>query len=131
MIAHPEDEHLASAGPREVTIYTRQGCSLCEEAKEAIAPILHEFGAKLRQIDVDQDAVLRERYREVPVVFVGARKAAKYRVNVEQFRRHLRDAIAASTPWPTDTKSGFSTHDDEIRTDSGAGSESQPQTKRD
>ena len=90
---HPEDARLAATGPRDVTLYTRPGCHLCEEAKAAIAPLLREFGAALREVNIDDDAVLRERYGwEVPVIFLGVHKAAKHRVNVEQFRRQLRDA---------------------------------------
>jgi glutaredoxin len=87
---HPEDARLAAAGPREVTLYTRPGCHLCEEAKAAIAPLLREFGASLCEVNIDNDAVLEERYGwDIPVIFIGARKAAKHRVDVEQFRRQL------------------------------------------
>ena len=91
--AHPEDERLSRAGPREVTLYTRPGCHLCEEAKTVILPLLREFGAVLREVNVDDDPVLRERYgADVPVIFLGARKTAKHRVHLEQFRRQLRGA---------------------------------------
>jgi glutaredoxin len=90
---HPEDARLAAAGPREVTLYTRPGCHLCEEAKVAIAPLLREFGAALREINIENDPVLEERYGwDIPVVFLGPRKAAKHRVDVEQFRRQLEQA---------------------------------------
>jgi glutaredoxin len=93
---HPEDLRLAAAGPREVTLYTRPGCHLCDEAKAAIAPLLRDFGAALLEVNIDEDSVLRERYGwDVPVIFLGARKVAKHRVNVEQFRRQLRDAVQA------------------------------------
>ena len=88
---HPEDARLAAAGPREVTLYTRPGCHLCEEAKAAIMPLLREFGGSLREVNIDGDPELRERYGwDVPVIFLGARKVAKHRVNIEQFRRQLR-----------------------------------------
>jgi len=90
---HPEDARLSAAGPREVTLYSRPGCHLCEEAKTAIAPLLREFGASLREVNIEKDAVLEERYGlDIPVIFIGARKAAKHRVDVEQFRRHLRES---------------------------------------
>jgi glutaredoxin len=93
---HPEDVRLAAAGPREVTLYTRPGCHLCEEAKAAIAPLLREYGASFREVNIDEDSVLRERYGwDVPVIFLGARKVAKHRLDVEQFRRQLRDAVQA------------------------------------
>jgi glutaredoxin len=90
---HPEDARLAAAGPREVTLYTRPGCHLCAEAKAAIAPLLRKFGAVLREVNIDKDAVLEERYgSDIPVIFIGARKAAKHRVDVHQFRRQLEQA---------------------------------------
>jgi len=75
-------------------MYTRPGCHLCEEAKNTLQPLLREFGARLRQVNIDDDAVLRERYGwDIPVIFIGAHKAAKHRVDLEQFRRQLREAI--------------------------------------
>jgi glutaredoxin len=89
----PEDRYLAASGPRVVTLYTRPGCHLCEEAKAVIEPMLGEFGATLREVNIDADAVLRERYgSDIPVIFIGARKAAKHRVDAVKFRRQLRDA---------------------------------------
>jgi glutaredoxin len=91
---HPEDARLAAASPRDVTLYTRPGCHLCEEAKTAIAPLIREFGASLHEVNIDKDAVLEERYGwDIPVIFIGARKAAKHRVDVEQFRRQLRESV--------------------------------------
>ena len=91
MKEHPEDARLVAAGPREVTLYTRPGCHLCEEAKAAMAPVLREFGASLREVNIENDVVLEERYGwDIPVIFIGARKAAKHRVDVEQFRRQLQ-----------------------------------------
>jgi glutaredoxin len=88
-----EDGRLALAGPRDVTIYSRPGCHLCEEAKTQIAPLLAEFGARLAEINIDEDPDLRARYDfDVPVIFLGARKVAKHRVDLNQFRRQLRDA---------------------------------------
>ena len=95
MSAHPEDARLAACGPRDITLYTRPGCHLCNEAKSAIAPLLREFGATLREVNIDADPVLAERYGlDIPVVFIGPKKAAKHRVHLEQFRRKLEDAGA-------------------------------------
>ncbi len=89
----PEDLRLAACGPRDVTLYSRPGCHLCEEAKAAIAPLLREFGAALREVNIDEDPVLRERYDwDIPVIFIGRHKAAKHRVDLAQFRRQLEEA---------------------------------------
>ena len=95
MSAHPEDARLSACGPRDVTLYTRPGCHLCDEAKAAIAPLLQEFGATFREVNIDADPVLKERYGwEIPVIFIGQKKAAKHRVDLAQFRRRLQDAGA-------------------------------------
>ena len=89
-----EDEWLAASGPRTVTLYTRPGCHLCEEAKSLINPMLAEFGATLREVSIDESAVLRERYGlDIPVIFIGARRVAKHRVDAVKFRRQLKDAM--------------------------------------
>ncbi|HXJ13167.1 MAG TPA: glutaredoxin family protein [Candidatus Limnocylindrales bacterium] len=93
MSEHPEDLQLAGAGALDVTLYSRPGCHLCEAAKAAIDPLLAEFGATLREVNIDGDAVLTERYGwDIPVLFVGTRKAAKHRINVRQLRRQLKEA---------------------------------------
>jgi glutaredoxin len=93
--ARTEDGRLQLAAPRDVTLYTRPGCHLCEEAKQQIAPLLKEFSARLTEINIDEDPDLRARYDyDVPVIFLGARKAAKHRVDLTQFRRQLCDAGA-------------------------------------
>ncbi len=93
MSEHPEDLRLAAAKALEVTLYSRPGCHLCEAAKAAIEPLLAEFSAPLLEVNIDGDPVLTERYGwDIPVIFVGSRKAAKHRVNVKQFRRQLQQA---------------------------------------
>jgi glutaredoxin len=88
-----EDGRLQLAGPLDVTIYSRPGCHLCEQAKIQIAPLLRELGARLTEINIDEDAQLRARYDyDVPVIFLGARMAAKHRVDLAQFRRQIRGA---------------------------------------
>ena len=91
--ARTEDGILAIAGPLDVTLYTRPGCHLCEEAKKKMAPLLRSAGARLREVNIDADHVLRARYDfDVPVVLLGTRKVAKHRVDIEQFRRQLEEA---------------------------------------
>jgi glutaredoxin len=99
MSAHPEDTRLAASGPRDVTLYTRPGCHLCDEAKSVLTPLLQEFGAVLREVNIDADPVLKKRYGwDIPVIFIGQKKAAKHRVDVKQFRRQLQDARTSRTP---------------------------------
>jgi len=92
-----EDLRLAAAGALDVTLYTRTACHLCEEAKAVMGPLLAEFGARLREVNIDEDAGLGERYGDdVPVIFLGSRKVAKHRVVARQFRRQLQEAAGGS-----------------------------------
>ena len=96
--ARTEDGRLAVAGPLDVTLYSRPGCHLCEEAKGQIAPLLRQFGARLRVVNIDEDPALRARHtNDVPVIFLGARKVAKHRLDPTQFRRQLEAASRMSS----------------------------------
>ncbi|MFQ5662510.1 MAG: glutaredoxin family protein [Terriglobia bacterium] len=76
--------------PPELILYTRADCHLCEEVKAQLQPLVREFGATLREVDVDADPELKTRFGEqVPVIFLDGRKVGKYRVDVKQFRRLL------------------------------------------
>ncbi|MFZ0520117.1 MAG: glutaredoxin family protein [Candidatus Acidiferrales bacterium] len=88
-----EDGRLAIAGPLDITMYMREGCHLCEEAKAMMAPLLGEFGARLHEVDIDDDPVLLERYTDdVPVILVGSQFFAQHRVDLARLRRQLQDA---------------------------------------
>ena len=87
-----EEGRLALAAPREVTMYMREGCHLCEEAKSAMAPVLAAFGARLQEVDIDDDPALHARYsNDVPVIFVGAQFFTQHRVDAARLRRHLEN----------------------------------------
>ncbi len=84
---------MARCGPRDVTLYSRPGCHLCAQAKAAITPVLREFGLVLREVNIDEDPILKDRYGwDVPVIFIGQHKAAKHHVDLAQFRRQLEEA---------------------------------------
>jgi glutaredoxin len=88
-----EEGRLALAAPRDVTMYVREGCHLCEEAKAAMAPVLKALGARLQEVDIDDDPVLLARYtNDVPVIFVGSHFFAQHRIDAARLRRHLENA---------------------------------------
>jgi glutaredoxin len=50
---------------KEITLYTRAGCHLCEDA----ATLLDRLGYRFTAVDVDADVTLQTRYgNEVPVL---------------------------------------------------------------
>jgi len=75
---------------REVVVYSRKGCHLCEIVKESLVKLQKRGGFTWREIDVDSTAEIRRRYTdEVPVVFINGRKAFKYRMDEQDFLRKL------------------------------------------
>jgi glutaredoxin len=73
-----------------VTLYTRSGCHLCDDAKSAIAAARQQSQFEYRELDIDADPELRRRYNdEVPVVEIDGKKAFKYRVSVEDLLKKL------------------------------------------
>jgi glutaredoxin len=88
-----EQGRLAVATPLDVTLYSRPKCKLCDEARDAITPILFEFGGALREVNIDEDEELRELYtNDVPVVFLGAKEIARHHVDTVKFRQALEKA---------------------------------------
>jgi len=86
-----EDGRIAVAGPRDIALYTRDGCHLCDAAKAAIWPLLAEFGATLREVDIDDNPLLHERYtNDVPVIFLGPSRIAQHRLDPAALRRQLQ-----------------------------------------
>lgn len=55
-----------------VTLYTRQGCHLCEETKADLALLQSEYPHRLAEVDIDSDPALFSAHSEnIPVVEVG------------------------------------------------------------
>lgn len=74
----------------EVILYSRNGCHLCEVVKESLERLVHRAAFTWREVDIDQDEELRQKYNdEVPVVFINGRKAFKYSMDEEEFLKKL------------------------------------------
>jgi glutaredoxin len=75
---------------RQVVIYSRKGCHLCEVVKESLTKLSRRGGFTWQEVDVDSDNELRRQFNDdVPVVFIDGRKAFKYRMDEREFLRKL------------------------------------------
>ena len=75
---------------RQVVVYSRKGCHLCELVKESLTKLSRRGGFTWQEVDVDSDNELRRQFNdEVPVVFIDGRKAFKYRMDEREFLRKL------------------------------------------
>jgi len=78
------------AGKPKVTLYTRAGCCLCEDAKRVLAAVRGRASFDLDEIDIDSNAELRRAYNdEVPVIAINGSKAFKYRVTEQELLKKL------------------------------------------
>jgi glutaredoxin len=76
--------------PRQVVVYSRKGCHLCEIVKETLSKLHKRGGFTWQEVDVDSDDSLRRQFSdEVPVVFIDGRKAFKYHMDERDFLRKL------------------------------------------
>jgi glutaredoxin len=74
-----------------VTIYTRPGCHLCDDAKTAIQASACVGEYSIEEVNIDDDPALCEQYGyDIPVIFINGVKAFKHRVDPREFRRKLR-----------------------------------------
>jgi glutaredoxin len=81
--------------PRNVQLYTRKGCHLCEVVKESLVKLHRRGGFNWNEIDVDSDEQLHRAFNdEVPVVFIDGRKAFKYHMDEREFLRRLDESAA-------------------------------------
>jgi glutaredoxin len=79
------------SAPR-VTLYGRQGCHLCDDARAVIERVCADLGEEFVEVDVDSDPALLDRYaEEIPVTLVDGRQHDFWRVD----EARLRAALAA------------------------------------
>jgi hypothetical protein len=75
---------------KAVTLYTRLGCHLCEEAERVLRDEQAVTPFHLELVDIDRDPELARRYGvRVPVVAVDGRDLFEYEVPADLLRAHL------------------------------------------
>jgi glutaredoxin len=70
-----------------VTLVTRAGCHLCEEAETLLRRLSVELGFGYEEVSVDADPARRAEYSDrVPVILVDGREHGYWRVEEPRFR---------------------------------------------
>ncbi len=79
---------------RDVALYTRPGCHLCDHARDVIVSVRESDGGfGLREIDIDGDDELHARLLErIPVVEVDGKIVAELHLEAATLRRALAEA---------------------------------------
>ena len=74
----------------KVTLYTRAGCHLCDDARHEIEAARRRTDFDFEQVDIDLEPELRKLYTdEVPVIMIDGRKAFKYRLTAAELLKKL------------------------------------------
>ncbi|MFI7438461.1 glutaredoxin family protein [Nonomuraea indica] len=73
-----------------ITLLGRQGCHLCDDAREVIAKVAGELGVPWEEVDIDTSPELREKYGEmIPVTLVDGVQHDFWRVSEDRLRAAL------------------------------------------
>jgi glutaredoxin len=73
-----------------VTLYSKPGCHLCDDARAVVARVCAELGESFEEVDIDSDGDLADRFGdEVPVTFVDGRQHDFWRVDEARLRAAL------------------------------------------
>ena len=77
------------SSPR-ITLYSRPGCHLCDDARAVIVRVCADLGEEYDEMSIDGDPELSERFgEEVPVTFVDGRQHDFWRVDEARLRAAL------------------------------------------
>lgn len=84
---------------KQLTIYSRPGCHLCDDMKKVIARVLGQLPPRtiaVTEVDVSTDAALERMYgQEIPVLSIDGRKSAKYRITEAELKRKLLKTVTS------------------------------------
>ncbi len=85
----------AGADQPRVTLYSKPGCHLCDDARAVIAEVCAATGESFAEVDISTDPELMGEYGEqIPVTFVDGRQHDFWRVEAAR----LRSALGAGHP---------------------------------
>ena len=73
-----------------VTVYSRHGCHLCEDAIQTLEGMRQELRFSIDVIYIDENPELEKLYgNEVPVIHINGEHHDFYKVDPERFRTSL------------------------------------------
>jgi glutaredoxin len=76
---------------RNVTLYTKPDCHLCEQALKALREVRRELPFELAVCDITaQEALHRAYFERIPVVTLDGEELFEYFVDPEELRERLR-----------------------------------------
>ncbi|MGH8960503.1 MAG: glutaredoxin family protein [Jatrophihabitantaceae bacterium] len=79
-----------AATDHRVTLITRVGCHLCQDAETVLRRLSGELGFGYAELDVDAEPARRAEYSDrVPVILIDGREHGYWRVEEARFRKAI------------------------------------------
>ncbi|HHL39124.1 MAG TPA: glutaredoxin family protein [Deltaproteobacteria bacterium] len=77
-----------------VEVYARKDCCNCKEANEVIGRVNEDIPFRYKVVDITKNDDLFRRYKEdVPTIYINGKKAFKFKVDENEFRKRVRKEI--------------------------------------
>jgi glutaredoxin len=78
-----------------VVLYGRDGCHLCDDAREALQRVRARAPFELTEVDIETDDALHKRYLErIPVVVLDGQELFDYFVDERELEARLRGHVS-------------------------------------
>ncbi|HEU5007161.1 MAG TPA: glutaredoxin family protein [Jatrophihabitantaceae bacterium] len=80
-----------AATDHDVTLVTRVGCHLCQDAEVTLRRLRDELGFRYTELDVDAEPRRQDEYSDrVPVILIDGKEHGYWRVEEQRFRKALK-----------------------------------------
>ncbi len=81
---------------RTVVLYGREGCCLCDDAREILQRVRARTAFELREFDIETDAAVHRAYLErIPVVTIDGVEAFEFFVDEAELERQVTSGDAS------------------------------------
>jgi len=77
---------------KQLTLYTKPGCHLCEELKEILLRVRQQQEFELNHVDISGDRLLTRRYgHHIPVLLIDGIEVGRNRIDEGDLIRKLNN----------------------------------------
>ena len=71
----------------QLTLYSKPGCHLCDDAKREIQAFAKECELKLDEVDISKDNALWDKYcYDIPVLMLDGEEIARHHISIKKLR---------------------------------------------
>ena len=76
---------------RQVVLYGKAGCHLCDEARDVVRSVREQYPFELEEVDVSTDPELHRIYGErIPVLALDGDELFEFHVDADELARRLQ-----------------------------------------